>query len=102
MAARRARSQAHRQQAARRIFKTDIKVVVGSGRPSIEPLPAVDFRPCRRICESRFSKKFFSKNFCTVGQSAGGAPEGKRNGNYRHGGKTKEMIEVWQLIKSLR
>jgi hypothetical protein len=71
MAARRARSQAHRQQAARRIFKTDIKVVVGPGRPSIEPLPAVDFRPCRRICESRFSKKFFSKNFCTVGQSAG-------------------------------
>jgi hypothetical protein len=28
-----------------------------------------------------------------------GAPEGKRNGNYRHGGRTKEMIEVWQLIK---
>jgi hypothetical protein len=37
--------------------------------PSIEPLPAVDFRPCRRIRESRFSKKFFSKNFCTVGQA---------------------------------
>jgi len=32
----------------------------------------------------------------------GGAPEGKGNGNYRQGGKTKEMIEVWQLIKSLR
>jgi hypothetical protein len=32
----------------------------------------------------------------------GGAPEGKRNGNYRHGGRTKEMIEVWKLIKSLR
>jgi hypothetical protein len=31
----------------------------------------------------------------------GGSPEGKRNGNYRHGG-TKEMIEVWKLIKSLR
>jgi hypothetical protein len=30
----------------------------------------------------------------------GGAPEGKRNGNYRHGGRTKEMIEVWKLIKS--
>jgi hypothetical protein len=33
---------------------------------------------------------------------AGGAPEGKRDGNYRHGGRTKEMIEVWKLIKSLR
>ena len=32
----------------------------------------------------------------------GGAPEGKRNGNYRHGCRTKEMIEVWKLIKSLR
>jgi hypothetical protein len=32
---------------------------------------------------------------------ASGAPEGKRNGNYRHG-RTKEMIEVWKLIKSLR
>jgi hypothetical protein len=31
-----------------------------------------------------------------------GAPEGKRNGNYRHGATTKEMIEVWKLIKSLR
>ena len=31
-----------------------------------------------------------------------GAPEGKRNGNYyRHGCRTKEMIEVWKLIKSL-
>jgi hypothetical protein len=29
-------------------------------------------------------------------------PEGKRNGNYRHGGRTKEIIEVWKFIKSLR
>jgi hypothetical protein len=32
----------------------------------------------------------------------GGAPEGKGNGNYRHGGRTKEMIKVWKLIKLLR
>jgi hypothetical protein len=32
----------------------------------------------------------------------GGAPEGKRNGNYRHGARSKEMIELWKLIKSLR
>jgi hypothetical protein len=30
-----------------------------------------------------------------------GAPEGKRNGNYRHGGRTKETIELLKLIKSL-
>jgi hypothetical protein len=28
------------------------------------------FAPSRRICESRSSKKFFSENFCTVGQAA--------------------------------
>jgi hypothetical protein len=27
------------------------------------------------------------------------AHEGQRNGNYQHGGRTKEMIEVWKLIK---
>jgi hypothetical protein len=32
----------------------------------------------------------------------GGAPEGKRNGNYRHGGRTKATIELWRFIKSLR
>jgi hypothetical protein len=30
----------------------------------------------------------------------GGAPEGKRNGNYPHGGRTKETIELWN--KSVR
>jgi hypothetical protein len=39
---------------------------------------------------------------CRFHGARGGAPEGKRNGNYRHGGRTKEMIEVWKLIKSLR
>jgi hypothetical protein len=32
----------------------------------------------------------------------GGAPEGKRNGNYRHGARTKATIELWRFIKSLR
>jgi hypothetical protein len=39
---------------------------------------------------------------CRMHGACGGAPEGKRNGNYRHGARTKEMIEVWKLIKSLR
>jgi hypothetical protein len=33
---------------------------------------------------------------------AGGATEGKRNGNYRHGGGTNETIKPWKLIRSLR
>jgi len=32
----------------------------------------------------------------------GGAPEGKGNGNYRHGARTRETAELWKLIKSLR
>jgi hypothetical protein len=36
-----------------------------------------------------------------VDGARGGAPEGKRNGNYRHGARTKEMIELWRFIKSL-
>jgi len=33
----------------------------------------------------------------------GGAPEGKkRNGNYLHGTRSKEIIELWKLIKSPR
>jgi hypothetical protein len=31
----------------------------------------------------------------------GGAPEGTRNGNYRHGARSKETIELWKFIKSL-
>jgi hypothetical protein len=39
---------------------------------------------------------------CRFHCARGGAPKGKRNGNYRHGGRTKEMIEVWKPIKSPR
>jgi len=31
----------------------------------------------------------------------GGAPEGERNGNYRHGARTKEAIELRGLIRAL-
>jgi len=36
----------------------------------------------------------------------GGAPEGKKNGNYRHGARTKEAInaarEINALLRSIR
>jgi hypothetical protein len=28
----------------------------------------------------------------------GGAPKGKRNGNYRHGVMSKETIRLWKLM----
>ena len=31
----------------------------------------------------------------------GGAPEGERNGNYRHGAGTKEATELRKLIRAL-
>ena len=39
---------------------------------------------------------------CRMHGARGGAPEGKRNGNYRHGVRCKETIALWKLIKSLR
>ena len=42
------------------------------------------------------------RGLCRMHGARGGAPEGKRDGNYRHGARTKEIIEVWKLIKSQR
>ena len=39
---------------------------------------------------------------CRMHAARGGAPEGKRNGNYKHGARSKETIELRKLIKSLR
>jgi hypothetical protein len=39
---------------------------------------------------------------CRMHGARGGAPEGKRNGNCRHGARTKATIELWRFIKSLR
>jgi hypothetical protein len=39
---------------------------------------------------------------CRMHGAGGGAPEGKRNGNFKHGARSKETIEFWKLIKSLR
>ena len=33
--------------------------------------------------------------------AGGGAPSGKRNGNYRHGGRTKEAIDVMASLRDL-
>ena len=39
---------------------------------------------------------------CRMHGARGGAPDGDRNGNYRHGARSKETIELLKLIKSLR
>jgi hypothetical protein len=39
---------------------------------------------------------------CRMHGARGGAPEGKRNGNYKHGARSKEVIALTKLIKSLR
>jgi hypothetical protein len=39
---------------------------------------------------------------CRMHGARGGAPEGERNGNYRHGARTKEAIELRKLIRALR
>jgi hypothetical protein len=39
---------------------------------------------------------------CRMHGARGGAPHGKRNGNYRHGSRTKQMTELRRLINSIR
>jgi hypothetical protein len=39
---------------------------------------------------------------CRMHGARGGAPTGKRNGNYRHGSRTKVMAELKRLINSIR
>jgi hypothetical protein len=38
---------------------------------------------------------------CRMHGARGGAPKGERNGNYRHGARTRETMEAVQLIKSV-
>jgi len=39
---------------------------------------------------------------CRMHGAPGGAPQGERNGNYRHGARSNETIELLKLIRSLR
>lgn len=38
---------------------------------------------------------------CRMHGAGGGAPEGKRNGNFRHGGRTKELTEASRYVNEL-
>ena len=38
---------------------------------------------------------------CRMHGAGGGAPEGKRNGNFRHGGRTKEATDASRYINEL-
>ena len=38
---------------------------------------------------------------CRMHGAGGGAPEGKRNGNFRHGGRTKEANSASRYINEL-
>jgi hypothetical protein len=37
---------------------------------------------------------------CRMHGARGGAPEGEKNGNYKHGARTKEMIALRKLFKN--
>jgi hypothetical protein len=39
---------------------------------------------------------------CRMHGARGGAPKGTRNGNYRHGTRTKEMRDLRKFLRSLR
>jgi hypothetical protein len=51
-------------------------------------------RPCRAPAVQGYR--------CRMHGARGGAPAGNRNGNYRHGARTRETIETARLIKTIR
>jgi hypothetical protein len=89
--------------AARRISKTDIKVVVPQGYAFDRTVTRRGFSALSTHLRIPFFQKIFlQKNFCTVGQFAGVRLKASGMAITGTGGRTKEMIEVWKLIKSLR
>ena len=38
---------------------------------------------------------------CRMHGAGGGAPKGKQNGNFRHGGRTKEAIDAARYMRDL-
>lgn len=38
---------------------------------------------------------------CRMHGAGGGAPEGKQNGNYRHGGRTKRAMEALAAVQAM-
>jgi glucans biosynthesis protein len=38
---------------------------------------------------------------CRMHGAGGGAPEGKANGNFQHGGRTREVIEASRFIRAM-
>jgi hypothetical protein len=61
-------------------------------------VPAKSKRTGRR-CKAPAVRGF---RVCRMHGARGGAPEGERNGNYRHGARSKETIALWKLIKGMR
>lgn len=51
-------------------------------------------KPCRAPAVRGF-------RVCRMHGAGGGAPEGKRNGNFRHGGRTKEATDASRYINEL-
>ena len=51
-------------------------------------------KPCRAPAVRDF-------RVCRMHGARGGAPEGKRNGNYRHGARTNEAINLTQHINDM-
>ncbi len=42
-----------------------------------------------------------SHRVCRMHGAGGGAPKGKANGNFRHGGRTKETVDATRYINEL-
>ena len=41
------------------------------------------------------------RRVCRMHGAGGGGPEGKKNGNFRHGGRTRKAIELTRQVNAM-
>jgi glucans biosynthesis protein len=73
---------------------------------SINPMQSAHDAPRCKAKSKRTGKRCRAPavrgcHVCRMHGAGGGAPEGKRNGNFRHGGRTKETIQAVRYVTLL-
>ena len=57
--------------------------------------------PSKRTGQPCNSPAVMGWSVCRMHGAGGGAPSGKRNGNYRHGGRTREIMALREEMREL-
>jgi glucans biosynthesis protein len=73
---------------------------------SIDPMESAHAAPRCRAKSKRTGKPCRSPavrgyRVCRMHGAGGGGPSGRKNGNYRHGGRTKRIIDAVRYVNAL-